>query len=164
MSAEEVIDLVDRQDIIIGESTRKTANKNPDLIHREVAVIIYDDKGRVLFQQRSKNKSVHPLFWTVSAAGWVPKGEELEKTAHRELKEELGFDTKLEFIDKSFWRQENQSQFYYLYKGRYAGEKITPDPGELEDIKWVTKEEAQVMVKRGEKVGESSIELLKRFW
>ena len=35
----EVLDLVDENDVVIGTVNRQKANKDPQLIHREVAVI-----------------------------------------------------------------------------------------------------------------------------
>ena len=36
----EVLDLVDENDVVIGTVNRQKANKDPKLIHREVAVIL----------------------------------------------------------------------------------------------------------------------------
>jgi isopentenyldiphosphate isomerase len=57
---DELLDLVDESDQIIGELWKSKAHKGPKLIHREVAIIIHNDKSKVLFQKRSTNT---PLGW-----------------------------------------------------------------------------------------------------
>ena len=68
---EEVIDLVNEKDEIIGTVTKKTANSNPNIIHREIGVILFDKNNRILFQQRSKKKLIDPMVWTVSCEGHI---------------------------------------------------------------------------------------------
>ena len=53
-SPEEMLDIVNENDEVIGEALRKHANTDPTLIHREVNIIIYDSMKRVLLQNRSK--------------------------------------------------------------------------------------------------------------
>lgn len=92
---EEILDIVNEKDEVIGTEKKEIANKNPQLIHREVGVIIFDLDNKILLQKRSPKKSTNPGRWTVSSAGHVTSGETYEEAAYRELLEELGFDTKL---------------------------------------------------------------------
>lgn len=86
--ADELLDLVDENDKIIGEVWKSKANQNPKLIHREVAAIVYNEAGKVLFQKRSKYKKVNPGIWAETVAGHVGKVEKPLVAAHRELVEE----------------------------------------------------------------------------
>lgn len=160
--ADELLDLVNEKDEIIGEVWRNEANTNPKLIHREAAVIVYDDKGRILFQKRGLTKHVHPGVWTVTAAGHIGKGEDISSTAHRELKEEVGFDTNLEFFDKTLDHLENETHFTYWYIGKFPKDaKIVLEPHEVEATKFISKEE---LPKFTETVGTRSREMAEKFW
>lgn len=161
---DEIVDIVNEQDEIIGEATKGVVNSNPQLIHREVFVLLFDEAKRVLLQQRSRLKKLGPLMWSLSAAGHVPKGMNVEVAAHKELMEELGFDTKLFFIEKNLTRLPHETRFVYSFIGLYKGETIVPDPHEVEQIKILTQEEFNKLIESGIEVGESTIILAKRLW
>lgn len=145
---EEIIDLVNEKDEVIGVITRKEAHTNAALIHREVDVIIVDDKKRILIQKRSQKKKVFPGLWVDSAGGHIPAGTNPELGAHKELKEELGFDTNLKFIKKSFSKKSTESRFKYWYIGSFPKDaSINIDSTEVEEAKFVTKEEYEVIAK-----------------
>jgi len=60
------------------------------LLHQTVHIWFYTSDGKVLLQQRGKNKETHPLLWDVSVAGHIGAGEEIEIAAIREIEEEIG--------------------------------------------------------------------------
>ncbi len=160
---DEVLDLVDENDNIIGEVTKKEANSDPSLYHREIVVLLYDDKNRVLLQQRSLKKKVYPGLWTETCAGHVPKGASYEKTAHQELKEEIGFDTDLKFVGKEICRFPNETHFDACYLGKYSGEKINLEKEEVEKVKFVSEEEFDQMVAEGVILKPSTV-FARKFW
>lgn len=159
----EVLDLVDENDNIIGEVTREEANSKPGLIHREAAVFVYDDQNRVLVQQRSFKKKVSPGRWEVSCAGHVPRGLSYEEVAHQELKEELGFDLELSFFKKELNHRPNETRFLAWFIGKYSGEEIVINKDEVEQVKFIDKDEFSEMTSRGE-FGESSQKAIEQFW
>lgn len=55
---DELLDLVDDHDVVVGGVWKSKAHQDPTLIHREVAVIVFSNKKEVLLQQRSQKKSV----------------------------------------------------------------------------------------------------------
>jgi len=114
---DELLDLVNEKDEVIGEVWKSQANSDSKVIHREISVMIVDVQGKILLQQRSKQKLKKPGFWTTSCAGHVGKGESTELAAHRELKEELGFDTELKLVKKMLERLETETRFDYFYIG-----------------------------------------------
>lgn len=97
MSTPEYLDWLDAKGKIIGSVERKLAHTY-GLYHPVVHVWILDGKNNLLIQQRTKNMIVYPLHWDSSAAGHFDSGETKEKGAMRELKEELGLQTKLNYI------------------------------------------------------------------
>jgi len=135
----EIIDLVNENDEVIGEVDKDEANQNPALIHREVAVVIFNRENEVLLQQRSRLKTHHPGKWTVAAAGHVGKGEDMKIAAQRELLEELGFSTSLNFIKKEFNQiPGKESRFTYIYYGFIEKDtKFILQKSEVEQVKWI---------------------------
>jgi isopentenyl-diphosphate delta-isomerase len=157
------LDLVDEGDNVIGEVMKKEANNNPSLWHREIRVILYDTKGRVLLQQRSFKKKVYPGAWAETCAGHVPAGKTYEETAYQELREELGFDTELKLAEKTLVRMPNETHFAAWFIGRYQGEKIVVAKDEIEQIKFLGKEEYKDFIKQ---VGmmEISDKMINQYW
>lgn len=160
---EEVVDLVDEGDQIIGEIAKPIVNSNPDLIHREIAILIHDDEGKILFQQRSRKKVVEPLFWSISVEGHVSVGVLPVDAAHKELKEELGFDTELKFVTKKLIKRPNETYFAYCYKGKYSGQKINIEEEEIEKVIFMNESELENLLRR-EKMAENSVKMAKSFW
>lgn len=161
---EEILDLVNEKDEVIGEVLKSKANSDPKLIHREVMVYIFDEKYRFLVQQRSWNKKVYPGIWAESAAGHIGKGEIPEAAAHRELKEEMGFDVPLKFIQKRLNKFKNETHFSYCYIGRYKNEKINFQKEEVEQVKFVTKEEFDDLYPERDEVIEEAIVWIGEVW
>lgn len=78
------------------------------LVHRSVHVMLFDSRGRLIVQQRHRDKQTFPLHWDISCCGHVeesdyyPGGPDAQldrvyaEVAARELEEELGVVTPLE--------------------------------------------------------------------
>jgi isopentenyl-diphosphate delta-isomerase len=167
---EELLDLVDKNDEVIGTTTTSQANENPNLVHREVALIIYDEQNRVLFQKRNKNKRVNPGIWAESCAGHVTQGLTPEQAAHEELKEELGFDTELKFVGKTLAKMPRETHFTYWFIGRFPeNAKIKLEPREVEQAKFMSQAELEKLVASGAKYGPIKYagqpkDMVKEFW
>lgn len=160
----EILDLVDENDQVIGEVEKNVANKNPNLIHREIGVLIFDQDKRVLLQQRGFKKKINPGLWTISTAGHVSRGETYEQAVHRELLEELGFDTKLVAIFKELWKELNETKFGTHFLGKYDGQKIVFEKKEIERVRFLSKEEFDKFFKKDNKIGSLSLKILTEFW
>lgn len=165
MTAEEILDLVNDKDEIIGEIERSKANSQKDLIHREIVILLLDKTNKILIQKRSKTKKIFPGVWILSVAGHVPKGAEPDKIAHEELKEELGFDTKLIFVDKQLMKYPNESNFAYFYLGNIPkATQYKLDPTETDEVKTINYDDYKKMTQIGEEFQEGSVYFLEKFW
>lgn len=160
---DELLDLVNEKDEVIGEVWRSEAHQNNKIIHREIGVMIYNNKNQILLQQRSKFKNNDPLMWTIACAGHVTKNKSPEETAHIELKEELGFDTKLSFYKKSFESREHESRFNWWYIGEYNGNDFVVQKEEVEEARFFSKEQFEELVKT-DKVEPTSADWCREFW
>ncbi len=88
---EEIFDVVNERDEVIGQLPRREVHRR-GLLHRAVHVLIYNSKGEIFLQKRSKLKDTFPRCWDSSAAGHLNPGEEYDACAVREVREELGFE------------------------------------------------------------------------
>lgn len=129
----EILDIVDENDNVIGQMSKKEIHAGQGILHREVAVLIRDKNGNLLLQQRSYKKKYFPGKWSITASGHVLSGQTPEEAAHMELREELGFDTKLTFVEKRKYSWQNNTALGSLFVGEFpSGVMITPDKDELE--------------------------------
>ena len=161
---DELLDLVNEKDEIIGEVDKDVANADPKLIHREISVYVFDDQNRLLMGQRSLKKKVYPGVWGESAAGHVDKGELPEVAAHRELQEEMGFDTELKFLKKSLTSFPNETHFTYYYVGKYKGQKISYQTEEIEQVRFTSREEFDGLYINPDKAIKEGIRIVKGIW
>lgn len=89
--SEEIIDLVDDHDQIIGQACRS------DVVGREwnlraINVFIVNGSGELFIPCRTAKKRSFPLCLDMSCGGYVMTGESYEDALHRELREELDMD------------------------------------------------------------------------
>src|SRR6478672_13109465 len=87
--SEEVFDVVDEQDQVIGRERRSEVHRL-NLRHRAVHVLVFNSQGEVFLQKRSMSKDTFPGAWDSSASGHLDCGEDYDACAIRELREEIG--------------------------------------------------------------------------
>lgn len=125
------MDVVNENDEVIGKTTRKEAHKKK-LLHRVVHIIVFNSKGEVFVQKRSKSKEDYPGYYEISCAGHVDSGESYHDAARRELKEELGVDMPLQFVTKIAGDKDTGYEFIELFMCLYDGE-ISLDQEEIDE-------------------------------
>jgi 8-oxo-dGTP pyrophosphatase MutT (NUDIX family) len=86
---EEWVDIVDERDQVIGRATRAQMRRER-LLHRVVAVLCFNSSGRIYIHRRTSTKDLFPDLYDMFVAGTVEAGESYERTAVRELEEEVG--------------------------------------------------------------------------
>ena len=77
----ELFVVVDKNDRILGHRTRYDCHHDKSLIHRGIEIVIFNSKGEILLQKRSKKKDLYPGLYTVSTGGHVTKGESYRQSA-----------------------------------------------------------------------------------
>lgn len=162
---DELLDLVDESDNVIGEVLKSKANRDPKLIHREVAHAIFTQDKKILLQKRSPSKVLDPGQWEV-CSGHVVKGEEPLDAAARELEEELGLKLKSAFIDKVVEPLPNETHIMYWFLARYNGETITTNSEEVSGYGFFTREQFDDLINAhpGLQKHAKGISIVRRVW
>ncbi len=114
IDSEEIFDVVDQEDQVIGQASRKEVHQR-GLLHRSVHILVFNSKGELFLQKRSMAKDENPGYWDTSAAGHVDTGEEYAHCALRELDEELGIKADLREIGKFSACPETYSEHVRVY-------------------------------------------------
>ena len=104
MAKSEWVDLVDRDNQVVGQAQRHQV-RSQNLLHRGIAVWVENSQGQVYVHQRTASKDLFPSLFDMFVGGVVGAGESYEVAAAREAAEELGAAGELEF------------RFDYLYEG-----------------------------------------------
>ncbi len=144
----EKVNIVSENDTVIGEKWRDELTDND--CWRIISVWVVNSNGKILLQQRSKNKKVSPGIWTAAAEGTVPLGEDYTTCAIREVQEELGEKANLTPVGH--------------YRGRWGGfglrhcqgftttinkviDEFNYQAEEVEQIRWFTLDEIEQLHK-----------------
>ncbi len=87
--SEEIFDVVDDRDRVIGKQTRREVHQR-GLKHRAVHVLVFNERGEIYLQKRSFKKDTFPGAWDSSTSGHLDSGETYDACAVREAREEIG--------------------------------------------------------------------------
>ncbi|MBO8193119.1 NUDIX domain-containing protein [Streptomyces oryzae] len=88
-AADELLDIVDEQDRVIGQRLRGEVYAQR-LRHRSTAIRVRDATGRIFVHRRTPTKLIFPGLYDVVVGGVVGAGEDYDTAALREAEEELG--------------------------------------------------------------------------
>ncbi|MFE1323852.1 NUDIX domain-containing protein [Streptomyces sp. NPDC058735] len=88
-AAEEILDIVDADDRVVGQAPRGEVYAR-GLRHRCVFVQARDAGGRIFVHRRTPVKLVFPSLYDMFVGGVVGAGESYDEAALREAEEELG--------------------------------------------------------------------------
>ncbi len=154
--ADELIDICDENNILLGVQKLKSEAHKKGLWHRAVHIWIYSPNGEVLVQLRAHDKLLFPDKWDVSVAGHISAGDEPVLSALREIKEEIGLTVKkeeLEFFNvvkqKQIFRDIKNNEFYYIYFLKFKGDikNWTLQKEEVQKIKFMPLHELEMELK-----------------
>lgn len=122
---EQQVILVDEADAIKGAAGKMEVHEK-GLLHRAFSVFIFNRKGEMLLQQRALGKYHSGGLWTNACCSHPVPGEETPAAATRRLKEEMGFETKMEKVFDFVYKAEFENgliehEFDHVFVGEYDG-------------------------------------------
>ncbi len=154
------IDVVDDNDRVIGKASEKEIYEKR-LNHRIIHIFIFNDKGEMALQLRSKHKPYCPNHWSATVGGRVDSGEDYEEAALREMQEELGITAELKLIGKEPYKIDGLTQFLATFTARHNG-PFRLNPEEVEQTEFLSVDKIKHMIRAGEKLQPALLFLLRR--
>ncbi len=142
--SEEIFDVVDADDRVIGRAPRSEVHAK-QLLHRAVSIFVFNTRGQLLVHKRSATKDEFPGCFTSSASGHVSSGENYDDCAPRELREELGLVAELERMAKFPAGPETAREHTVLYR-TVTDEPPCIDPCEIENAEYYDLEQLDRLV------------------
>lgn len=138
--------LVDENDKELGVGEKIEVHKQGKL-HRAFSVFVLNSRGQMLLQKRARSKYHSGGLWSNACCGHPRPEEDLEKAAHRRLKEEMGFGCEMDKVFSFIYKTPvdnglTEHEYLHVFIGKFDGEQ-KPDPGEVEDTRWVGIDELQ---------------------
>ena len=133
--------LVDEHDNELGLMEKQEAHISA-VLHRAFSVLVFNNEGQMLLQQRAVTKYHSGGLWTNTCCSHPRAGETCEEAAHRRLMEEMGFDTKLKLQQKFIYKAPfdnglTEHELDYVFTGVYNLNPVF-NTAEVADIKWIS--------------------------
>ena len=144
-SSRERLITVDANDDVTGFCTRAQCHAGDGIRHRAFSIFIFDRAGRVLLQQRSREKALWPLYWSNSCCSHPRAGESTVAAAQRRLTEELGIDVPLTFVYKFAYQARydhtgSENELCTVFVGQ-TDQEIRVDPHEINEWRYLSLEQ-----------------------
>ena len=134
---------VDKQDKEIGVGDKLKVHQD-DTLHRAFSVLVFNSKGELMLQKRSKEKPIGCLLWSNTCCSHPRPNENIKKEAEKRLKEEMGFTCDLKETFSLYYNLQYgflfEHEFDHVFIGKYDG-KANLDKKEACDWKWISKED-----------------------
>jgi isopentenyl-diphosphate delta-isomerase len=92
---DEPLILVNDADEVLGHAQKRECHEGEGILHRAFSVLLFDDEGQVLLQQRAADKWLWPGFWSNACCSHPRRNETVAGAATRRLAEELGLEADL---------------------------------------------------------------------
>ena len=134
--------LVDANDQPTGTASKWDAHKK-GWLHRAFSLIVFNDSGEILLQQRANSKYHSAGLWTNTCCSHPHVDEAIEAAIHRRLQEEMGFDCTITFVDTLHYQSpalDNglvENELIHLYTGTTERDEFRPNAHEVRDWRWV---------------------------
>ena len=163
---DEYLDLVDKNDTVIGRKLRSEVYAEKLSNFRAVNAFLVNSEGRLWIPRRGPNKPYFPLCLDMSMGGHVESGETYEESFTRELSEELGIDaskTPWKLIGHLTPHDDGVSAFMNVYEIR-TDEAPKFNTDDFTGYEWMSPKELLEKIEQGEKFKSDLPKLVRRFF
>lgn len=160
---DELLDLVDEQDRVIGTRLRSDIYRERLSSFRAINAFLVNDKGELWIPRRTAFKKIFPLCLDMSVGGHVASGETYDEAFRRELLEELGLH-----LDDVEWRllgyltphEHGVAAFMQVYEIR---SNLVPDYNKDDFVEffWLKPHEILERIESGERTKDDLPRLIK---
>jgi isopentenyl-diphosphate Delta-isomerase len=134
--------LVDAADQNVGYLSKELCHEGRGVLHRAFSLLIFNDYGELLIQQRAASKRLWPLYWSNSVCSHPRAVESLEAATRRRLSEELGISCPLQYLFKFQYQAQfdatgAEHELCSVFIGR-SGDRIKVNSDEIHDWRWIS--------------------------
>ncbi len=154
--ANQVILVDKRTDRRIGtEEKLKAHDKDTGRWHRAISIFVFNKKGETMLQQRDAGKYHSGRQWSNTCCSHPMPGERAITSAHRRLKEEMGFDCRMREVFDFPYEADvghglREREYDHIIFGNYDKDP-KPNPKEVQDWKWMDMARLQKEIKKNPK-------------
>jgi isopentenyl-diphosphate delta-isomerase len=139
--------LVDEADRVVGHMSKARCHQGGGILHRAFSLLIFNDAGELLLQQRAVSKRLWPRYWSNSCCSHPRRDETMEAATKRRLYEELGLRCPLHFLFKFQYQAQfdafgAEHELCSVFIGR-ATDQLTINRNEIRASRWITPEALQ---------------------
>jgi isopentenyl-diphosphate Delta-isomerase len=147
---EESLILVDATDREVGYLNKDRCHEGRGVLHRAFSVLIFNDAGELLLQQRSAHKRLWPLYWSNSCCSHPRRNETIESAGRRRLREELGISCSLRFLFKFQYQAQfdatgAEHELCSVFVG-HCTEELKINRQEILDWRWISQKALQTEI------------------
>jgi isopentenyl-diphosphate Delta-isomerase len=141
MTDDQVV-LVDSNNKVLGTKPKFKAHNSKTPLHRGFSVFLFNSRGEVLLQQRSRKKKTFPLVWSNSFCGHPMLNEANVDAAKRRMPFEIGINNVeiTEVISNYRYKAEMngiwENEICPILIG-FTNKKPIINKNEVENFKWV---------------------------
>lgn len=146
----EALILVDEADRSLGFLSKTLCHEGRGVLHRAFSLLIFNEHGELLIQQRAASKRLWPMYWSNSCCSHPRGDESLETATQRRLYEELGVRCTLQFLFKFQYQAQfdatgAENELCSVFVGR-CREPIRVNSAEIRDWCWISPEALQLEI------------------
>lgn len=163
--SEEILDLVDEHDQVIGQLSRREVHEKGLHNFRAAHGLVVNKEGKIWIPRRTATKKLHPNALDYSVAGHVEAGETYEASFIRETGEELNID-----LSVVPWRllgtltpSEGAYCFQTVYEIQYDSEPPY-NPEDFSEANWMSPQEIIDRIESGDLAKGDIVTTIKKFY
>ena len=130
----ELFPIVDENGEVKGSMIRDEAHDGTMKLHPVVHLHVFNSKGELYLQHRSKWKKIQPDKWDTATGGHIDYGENVMEALMREVNEEIGLTPgsyEPVFIRKYIYDSPVEKELVYVFTTIYDGE-LSPSETETQ--------------------------------
>ncbi|TET06243.1 NUDIX hydrolase [Candidatus Dependentiae bacterium] len=166
-SEDEVLDLVDSQDRVVGSMKRSDIFRQRKNNYRAVIALIINEQGKLLITRRAADKPILPGALHC-VGGCVKSGETYEQAIIREIYEEVALDLKVQpyhYLGQLTPEHDKSAGYVAVYKIPVVDTvQLHYHQSDFSAIFWLSVDQLTDKIVNGEKVATNLPILMRRFF